>query len=191
MTWNVTLSQEGAGNPTEWDKVWFAGNECPGIARVNASLPNGLDVQKPKGGKRATIKDNGDPPIRLDVTLELLPDELPDLVQTVLPSLRPVGKDGGRAPVSFWHPMATALNVANVIVSDVQLKHPKSGGTMTVTIKCMEWVPAPAKVKAKTTPEDGSGQLALERVAQGSTDPNDLFGGLGEAVEIFRLGISS
>ena len=171
MTWSKVLSREFNPVPSEWDVVYFAGVPTPGAARVKVRIPDGLDKQKPKGGKRATIKDNGDPPIEFSIRLELLPDEWQFFVDTVLPLLRPKSKDGGRAPLAMSHPQAVALNVTNVIVGPIDFDHPKSGGTMIVSFSAFEWVPAPAPVKAKTKPQTGDGEQSLAETARAASNP--------------------
>ena len=172
MTWAVTLPRIGYPTPSEWDVCYFAGVPTPGVAKVKPRIPDNLDIQKPKGGKRATVKDNGDPPIQFAITLEVLPDEWRFFVDTVLPLLRPKSKDGGRPPVPFVHPQAEALNVPNVIVGPIDFGHPKSGGTMMINFTCFEWVASPAKVKAKTAP---SAQQIVEAVQD--IDPRDFANG--------------
>src|SRR5690606_39927556 len=56
------------------------------------SLPSGLDIQKPKGGKKATIRDEGAPPAQLDIEVELLPEELQEF-ESHIPLLRPRSKN--------------------------------------------------------------------------------------------------
>lgn len=145
----VRYQEEARFEQESWDVVVLGGTVCPGVATVSAQAPSGLDHQKPKGQKKTFTVDNGDPPVRLKVKVELLPDEFIQFRDNVLPILRPRSKRGGRDPLSIGHPMAEFFGVENVTVDDIDVAEPRSGGTCTVTLQCFEWTAAPAPVKTK------------------------------------------
>ena len=161
MTWANDLRQINITQPepqgTAWDYVKLAGDVCPGVATVEIQAPDGLDRKKAKGKKKATITDNGDNPLEIDIELILLPGDLDYFREVTLPMLRPRSKTGAREPVSIEHPMAELCGVRNIIVGTIKIHHP-SGGKMKVTIKAYEWVPSVAGVlssgKVKTAPRD-------------------------------------
>ena len=105
--------KDGSGSPSPrkgpWDYIVIGGEVCPGVAQVSVKSASGLDVQKPKGGKRASIVDNGDPLLTITIKIELMPDELQEFRDFILPILRPPGKRRGRAPLEFSHPMGELL----------------------------------------------------------------------------------
>jgi hypothetical protein len=144
MTWANDLREENPDQPTpqgtEWDYVIFAGDVCPGIASVDITSPDGLDKKKAKGKRKATISDNGDNPLEIDIDLILLPADLEYFREVTLPTLRPRTRTGAREPLSFGHPMAEFWGVQNIIVGTIKSGHP-SRGQMRVNIKAYEWSP--------------------------------------------------
>lgn len=139
----------------DWDALYLGGKRIPGVARVNISLPSGLDIQKPKGGKKATIRDEGAPPAQLDIEVELLPEELQEF-ESHIPLLRPRSKNGARDPLEIGHPNARLWGINVITVGEVSAAHPTTGGTYTVHIQAHEWAPAPTPVKKpQNKPRDG------------------------------------
>lgn len=170
MTWARNLQTEQrnladgrvpGGQATAWDVVKFGDDRlvCPGIAKVSVTSSGALDVQKPKGGKKATITDQGDPPTSVSIQLRLQPDDLQVFADYVLPVLRPRSAKGARQPLRCEHPMLTVLGISDIIVDSVDLAHPEPGGLMVIKIKALEWLPAPKPVektkrKSKATKPD-------------------------------------
>lgn len=152
MTWTGGL-KDGNGNPvgvsgrTEWDYVTFAGEVCPGIAKVKPRIGSDLDRKKPKGQKKTFTTDNGDPPVEFDIELTLQPDDFEEFRDFIFPILRPRSKSGGRDPLAFGHPMAQFCNVPNITIDSIDPDHPSPGGSMRVRIRATEWTPGPTKVK--------------------------------------------
>ena len=150
MTWQKDLRQENPNQPTPqgtaWDYVVLAGDIAPGVATVDITAPDGLDRKKAKGKKRATITDNGDNPLEVEIELVLLPGDIDYFREVTLPTLRPRSKTGARQPVSIEHPMAEVWGVRNIIVGTIKTPHPK-GGKMIATLKCYEWTDSVAEVK--------------------------------------------
>lgn len=144
-----------------WDYVVLGGQVVPGVARVTVDSGSGLDVQKPKGGKKATIVDNGDPPAKVTIELELLPGDVEEFRDFIIPILRPRGKNSGRAPLEIQHPNCEMWGIGIIAVDTIKSPPPKSGGTMTLTINAYEWAPGPEpvkrveKVKSGDDSEDG------------------------------------
>lgn len=168
MTWaNAINTDENnlGGKPSDWDKVKIGGVDWPGVAQVTFTAPPGLDIQKPKGGKRATVIDNGDPPIEINIKLTLLPEDFDDFQKNCIPIIRNRSKTKGRDPLDFVHPQGQLWGVQNIIIGNCTTPPPEPGGAMIVSIKAYEWVPAPKPVK-KTKPKikgptDLSGQALL------------------------------
>ena len=181
MKWTRGLTnQDGTdqiSEPTnEWDIAIFAGQLCPGVARVEADVPDNLDRQKPKGQKGETTVDNGDPLVEFDIEIELQPSELQDFKDRILPILRPRSKTGGRTPMTFVHPQARLHSVQNIIVGRIRTPMPTSGGTMKARIQAREWVPTTVKKKkptGKVQTAQKPGQVVAVR--QGTTQLVDPF----------------
>jgi len=139
----------------DWDILRLGGVRIPGIAKVKGKLGSGLDVKKPKGGKKATIKDDGDPPGELDVELSMSHQDVVEFAE-IIPVLRAITKDGARDPLQVEHPEAYLWGINNVTVGDIDSDHPDQGGRKKITLKLIEWAPAPAAVKASKKAPDGS-----------------------------------
>ena len=144
---------------SDWDVLFLAGNRMPGVARVSITMKGGLDVKKPKKGKKAKVQDEGIHPARIEIELELQSDELEEF-ERAIPDLRPRSKDGSRNPIDISHPNARLWGVNAVMVDDIKSPHPETGGTLTIQISCIEWVAkvkknGKQKDKPKGTEEDG------------------------------------
>lgn len=149
----------------DWDALYLGGKRMPGIARVNVSLPSGLDVQKPKGGKKATIKDEGAPPAELDIELELTPEQVTEF-EAHIPLLRPRSKAGARDPLEIGHPNARLWGINVVTIGEIGAPHPKTGHTYSVSFRAHEWAPAPTKTKkpAEKPKGDEAGDWDVQRL---------------------------
>lgn len=141
------------GVSQEWDVLILGGVRMPGVARVKVKLPSGLDVRKPKGGKKGRVRDGGVQPARVDIELELFADEMGEL-QQVIPKLRPRAVGAPQEALSISHPNCRLWSINLVKIGDIGSPMPKTGGTFTLDISAVEHVPQPAKVKpAKKTSE--------------------------------------
>lgn len=129
----------------DWDQLYLGGMRVPGVARVQVKLPSGLDIQKPKGGKRATIRDDGDPPAQLDIEIELQPHEMAEF-EGLIPFFRARSKNG-RAPLEIAHPNAALWGIGVITIGEIDSPMPRSGGTKLISMKAHEWAPAPVAVK--------------------------------------------
>ena len=174
MTWAPDISAPGIRPPGEWDILQLADQPTPGIATVTVTMPDDLDVQKAKGSKRATVKDNGDGLVEVRIELELLPSEWEPFAFGLLPVLRPRSKSGGRDPVSIYHPTTFAAGVDRVIIRPITIDHPDSGGTLKVTISAIEWAPeaAPVKTKDKVSAANDAEQKQKEEEANRNNPTN-------------------
>jgi len=165
MTWAKDLREGNVTTPspqgTVWDYVIIGGDICPGVAHVTITSPDGLDKKKSKGKKKATITDNGDDPLEINIDLDLLPGDLEYFREKTLPTLRPRTKSGAREALAFRHPMADLWNIQNIIVGTIKTPAPTAGGIMRVNIQAYEWVPQPSVVKStgKVQGESKSGLI--------------------------------
>lgn len=142
-----------------WEVLYLGGERLFGVARVDIKLPSGLDIQKPKGGRRATIKDEGTPPAVLDISIELLPIELA-LFELQIGLLRPRSKNGARDPIEIGHPNARLWGINVVTIGEIDSPQPRAGGTYVCSFTAHEWAPAPTKVKkSKKKPKDKAKEI--------------------------------
>lgn len=163
----------------DWDALYLGGERMPGVARVEVKLPSGIDKQKPKGAKKARLRDIGAPPAEISVELELLPDEMADL-EKVMPMLRPKAKDAPHDVLAVKHPNTLLAGVSLVMVTEVSFPQPKSGGSYVLKFGLIESVPKPATVKKPVAkpPEDGwdtkpmTNELNQSPAASGAAEQN-------------------
>lgn len=134
----------------DWDVLYLGGQRLPGVARVDVKLPSGLDVQKPRGGKKASIKDSGAQPARLSVQLEMLPEDLDEWDRVLSSKIRPAQANAGQKKLEIAHPQARMYGVNMVRVGDISAPMPRSGGTYVVRMELLEHVDAPKAVKRET-----------------------------------------
>lgn len=138
----------------DWDILRLGSVRIPGVAKVKGKLGSGLDVKKPKGGRCATIKDDGDPPGELEVELDMSHQDVVEFAE-IVPILRATTKNGARDPLKVEHPEAYLWGISNVTVGDIDSDHPETGGRKKISMKLIEWAPAPTPVKAsKKAPDD-------------------------------------
>jgi hypothetical protein len=129
-----------------WDTLYLAGKPLPGIARVDIELPSGIDVQKPKGGKKAVVKDDGVPPAEISVELEMLPENI-QAFEVLVNTLRPRGLTKPREPVEITHPLCKLWGINAVQVGQLSTPSPRAGGSFVANIQLIEWVPQPKTPK--------------------------------------------
>lgn len=168
MSWANKMNTDDdklGGKRSDWDIIKLGGVTFPGVAEVTLNTPTGLEVKKPRGGKRGTITDTGDPLVSFDISLILLPDDWDEFVKSALPLLKNRSKTKGRDPIQFVHPYATAAGVSNIVISNPKFAPPK-GGIVKVTFKLVEWVKQPRDVKT-------SGVVSSQNFGVGkSVDPS-------------------
>jgi hypothetical protein len=145
----------------DWDTVYIGGKALPGVAKLDVKLGSGLDVQKPKGAKKATIKDEGTPPTELTLTLTFNPDALAD-VEAAVNTLRPKSVNGARSPQEIAHPLARLWGVNVVTIGPIDSPSPEAGGAMVITVDLVEWSPAPKKVKKPDKKPKGEAERVPE-----------------------------
>jgi hypothetical protein len=151
----VSHFNSGESQNDDWDVVLLGGRFLPGFCTVDISLPSGLDVQKPKGANGATIRDEGSPPAELTIKTSIEEREELDALQAMVPILRPRAKDGARDPLSIVHPNANFWGITAVVIEEISSPQPTAMGGWIVTIKALEWFPAPKKAKdQKKSPTD-------------------------------------
>lgn len=145
MTINHWNDAETGGDDS-WNLVRL-GPKYLFIAKVNVKLPSGLDVQKPKGAKGATIKDEGDPPA--EITIELQLNSRPSLqaFEAAKPMLRQKAKNGAREPLEIEHPNPNYWGITAIVIKDIDSPQPDAVTGWKVTIQALEWKPAPNAVK--------------------------------------------
>lgn len=131
----------------DWEVLFLGGKRMPGVARVEISLPSGLEVHKPRGGKKARIKDIGVPPAEVEIELELLSYEMPEL-ERVIDLLRPRAAGGARKPLEIGHPNARLWGINIVKIRNVGSPHPAPGGSFKLKFSAYEHTDTPKKVKA-------------------------------------------
>jgi hypothetical protein len=142
----------------DWEVLLLANRRMPGVAHVEINFPSGLDIQKPKGAKKAKIKDMGTPPAELNIELELLPEDLADL-DGVISLLRPRSVFGPRDPLAISHPNARLWGINVVTIGEIRSPQPGPGGTLVLKFTAIQYA-APTKLKkAKEKPktDDPSG----------------------------------
>lgn len=141
----------------EWDTCTLGASKIPGEVQVIVTLPDGLDVKKPKGGKKATIQDNGDPPAELTIIVTLGPEDL-QAFKSLVPTLRKRTKTGARDPLKIVHPNPNFWGITTVTIGKIRSPMPETGGFWVVEISAYEWAPGPAKVdKSAKTPKSAAG----------------------------------
>ncbi len=144
----VAHFNSGESQNNDWDVVILAGQELPGYAKVDVVLPTGLDVQKARGAKGATIRDTGDNPAKVKIRTALEDREELDALQAMVPLLRPRGKTSARDPLTIVHPNANFWGITAICIEEVSSPHPTALGGWEIVIDAIEWLP-PAKVKSQ------------------------------------------
>lgn len=132
-----------------YDRLKLGGKDIPGVAHVSVKLTTGVDLQKPRGRKKAKHIDDGDKPARIDIDLELLPEEYTQLQQHVN-ILRPRGKKAARDPLSIVHPKTAFWGIDAVSIGEIHDPAPGPGETVIIKIEAYEWVSAPPEVNKPT-----------------------------------------
>lgn len=134
----------------DWEVVFLGKHRLPGVARVEVKIPSALDKHKPRGAKKARIRDVGAQPADVSIELELLPSEMAQL-ESVMNTLRPRAANGVQNALIIGHPMCRLYGVGTVKLGEVSSPHPGPGGAFLVKISATEHVDGPKKIKKPAT----------------------------------------
>lgn len=149
----------GGGQPSPqasvWDLLILGGEPVPGVARVEVTPGSGVDVQKPRGSKRAYVEDEGDPPDELSIEITLTPAEAKLFRDKIVPLIKPRNKSGGREPLEISHPQAEFWGIGVIMVGPIRAPQPAPGGFMKISMRAWEWVDKPAEVKTSGQVKSG------------------------------------
>lgn len=131
-----------------WDTLRLAGRvvQCKN-PDVHVTLPSGVDPQKPKGGKKSKNKDQGDPPAKVKIKLQLADDAQRNAFLALVPFLRPHSKTGARNPIEIIHPNTAFWGIRYVTIGDIDSPMPSAVTGWTVEIEAFEWSTKPIAVK--------------------------------------------
>jgi hypothetical protein len=138
-----------ASSDDSWDTLFLAGQFMPGVAKVDVSVKSELDIKKPKGGKGATITDNGDPPCTLKIMLQLTTQSELNALAQMLPLLRPKAKNSVRPPVEIQHPNANFWGITSIIIESIDSPQPSAVDGWTISMSAVQWMPGPKSVAKK------------------------------------------
>jgi hypothetical protein len=136
-------------DPLAWDTLVLGGVTWPGVCDITGGgLVRKIDVKHAKGQDGATITDEGLEPAKLDITLTVYNQTDWQLLQELLPTVWPRKKGGERTPLEIVHPKAALLGIRYIYLTEVPIpEFDKAKQLLTVTLKCMEYVPQPAAPK--------------------------------------------
>jgi hypothetical protein len=167
---NFTDGYEGPPYPQDRRaQCQLAGYALPGRAAVDGSAKKRLQVMKANGADGGALVERGYTPGELDIDLTMWTPEQWDTWQRILPVVfrkpnkldlkdHKEQKTGAKqsdlettktSSVSIVNWKAQSLNIATVIVTQVGLPKENADGSVTVTIKCTEYVPPKKGAKAK------------------------------------------
>ena len=138
-----------------WDDVVLGGLRMPGVCKVDISFPSGIDFQKPRGKKGAKLKDIGDEPAKLTITVQLTERTELLLLPDVIKRLRPRGASL-HDPLEIQHPWPNAWGITTVVVEDIDAPQPDAIDGMIITINALEWLPQPEETVAQKTKPQGT-----------------------------------
>jgi hypothetical protein len=167
----ITPSNDDWTSTDAWETLYLGGKRIVGVATVDVKLGGNLDIQKPKGGKKARIRDNGDPPAEVDITIELLSTEVKEF-ESQIDIIRPRAYDRAHDPIEIGHPNARLWDINVVTIGQISSPQPGPGGALKIKITAHEWHPEPKEVKkAKEKPEDGDTPEHMAKELLGKADP--------------------
>jgi hypothetical protein len=145
---NSTPMPHGISAAGDWSIVKLDGKVMPGLARVDVNLPVEIDIQKATEKKKARLKDSGDLPTKLTITLTLWLLDHVIALKLFMPLLKPNAVSGKREARTIEHPNAQIWGVDKVVVTSIKSPQPDLVNGWKVEIECLEWVKEPKKVAA-------------------------------------------
>jgi len=133
----------------EWDYLYLAGQQWPGICEVTGSgVSRRIDAKATKGSDGAVLKDNGMDLAKLTLKLTLWDADQWANVQALLPTVHPRRAGGARNPTSISTPYTKLLGINNIYIKSIGIPQlDKTKQILTLTMQAIEWVPAPKPVK--------------------------------------------
>lgn len=141
----------------QWDTLMLGGQLIPGVARLDINMGSGLDVQKPTRGKNASIADDGTPPAELTITVTLADADEATRFSSAILLLRPTAKSASLDPLEIVHPLAQMWDISAVSIGSISSPSPTSGGSLVVTIRAVQWAPAPTPARKPAPTPKGAG----------------------------------
>lgn len=135
--------------PAAWRTVGLGTGTTPGIAHVTVERSNEVEVKKPKGAAGASTTAQGPNPAQVTIKLTLLRGSELDAWFALADILVPA-KDAA-TPLTIRHPKTSGYRIDSVTVQSISdAAGDEQGDRYVVTIKCVEFRPAPKKKVTKT-----------------------------------------
>ena len=145
-----------------WDILYLGLITAPGVATVEPQIDTGLDVQKAKGTKGSFVGDDGRQPIKISVTLTIVPSEWLEWVNFSQQLLLPPNATDGAPIVLISHPSLEPYGIGHVKCSRIRPSHPNPDGTMTIRFDLVEYIPKPKQAKQGVPRGAGTGNAPLK-----------------------------
>jgi hypothetical protein len=144
----------------DWNLLTVDDTPIPVMCRVDINLPVEIDVQKATGKKKARLRDSGDMPAKITVTLTVTSAKEAADLKAVMSLLRPKSVKGERQARSVMHPQLWFWDIDKVVFTGIKSEQPDLVNGWKIEIEALEWVPKPKEAKAKI---DSSYQKELEQ----------------------------
>lgn len=143
------MSNYAHWDEAEWSQLTLGSTTLPGSWEVEGEAKRNVDIKTQKDRDGAVVKDKGYE--NADVTLvgSISKKADWDALAKALKEIHPRRKGAARDPLAVVHPALSVLGITNLYV--IAIGTPKLGddGIVRISIKCLEWVPAPKPVPAK------------------------------------------
>lgn len=165
--------------PNAWDVVFLGGDPLPGIAEVDGSPKIQFDKKKPPGADGLTVTGQGYLPGPVDIELTLWTQEQWDFFQAMAGKIWVTPNKGQPVKaLDISHPAFDLWKVNKVIVESVSVpKRGKIPGSISIKIRCVQFLPPGAKNRTSTprstenAPLDGKVDFAKNKAKNAGGDP--------------------
>lgn len=170
--------------PGKWDTVKLGPVTLPGLARLEVTVKESLDIKKPMGAAGATTTLQGSEPARVVIHLRMWePDHL-DAWAAFIKRYRSRAKtnaaSAARNALKITHPKTALYGVAAVLIEEISDAVNDRGDIYDVKISCTEFTGEPKGGQTKTEKKlDPRAQVlsddipaAPEKPSRTNTGPN-------------------
>lgn len=141
MTWEL--------DPEPWDTLVLGADNMPGTWVVESDgIKRELKISKAKGEDGLSIRDEGMTAPRVSCQGQILSEEF-ERLKAILKTITPLKVGGVRTPLTIVHPIPNTLGIDKIYIDGISIKQPTSSSPMVCTLECIQWFPAPKKVKTK------------------------------------------
>lgn len=146
-------------SPSPWDFVTLGSVVFPGVCTVSATPSKRLDNKQAAGRDGATPTFVGYSPAQVEIKCKVWTGPQWEALQEVIAGIWPTAEGAKTATtynesMAIDHPALAALRITKVVVQSITAPSTAERGTLSITVRCLEFVPPTKKSAVKTVTKE-------------------------------------